>query len=278
MMNRNCTKRKIPSLLVLSLALMTAPLLALEVPAWNGPVNDLAQVMTAQQRQELTEYLTNLNKQTGIQMAVLTVPSLEGDSIEDFSFRTASAWQLGQEKEDNGALLVVSEGDRELRIEVGYGLEGLLTDAKSGLIIRNVITPHFRNGDYGTGIVEGIKNMVGVATEDAQLISAGMTEEEDSVDSESLVVSIIFFSLYFAILVFAINKARKSGKGGRSGGGGSTIRMPPPTFTSSSSFGSTSFSTRSGLGGGFSSGGGSFGGGFSGGGGSFGGGGASGKW
>ena len=109
-------------------------------------------------------------------------------------------------------------------------------------------------------------------------IVEGMTEEEDSVDSESLVVSIIFFSLYFAILVFAINKARKSGKGGRSGGGGSTIRMPPPTFTSSSSFGSTSFSTRSGLGGGFSSGGGSFGGGFSGGGGSFGGGGASGKW
>lgn len=270
MMNRNCTKRKIPSLLFLSLALMTAPLLALEVPAWNGPVNDLAQVMTAQQRQELTEYLTNLNKQTGIQMAVLTVPSLEGDSIEDFSFRTASAWQLGQEKEDNGALLVVSEGDRELRIEVGYGLEGLLTDAKSGLIIRNVITPHFRNGDYGTGIVEGIKNMVGVATEDAQLISANM-EEEGGLDGQSLVVSIVFFSLYFAVLSMAISKAVKTK--GRGGSSGSTVRMPPPTFTSGSSFGSSSFSSRSSFGGGGFSGGG-----FSGGGGSFGGGGASGKW
>ena len=252
----------------LLLAVFSLPIFALEVPAWTGPVNDLAQVMTAQQRQELTDYLTNLNNQTGIQMAVLTVPSLEGDSIEDFSFRTASAWKLGQAKEDNGALLVVSEGDRELRIEVGYGLEGLLTDAKSGLIIRNIITPHFRNGDYGTGIVEGIKNMVGVATEDAQLISAEMTEEE-GLDGQSLVVAIIFFSSYFAILTFAITKSVKSKRNGSSSGG--SVRIPTATFGSgTSSFGS-GFSSGSSFGGGF-------GGGFSGGGGSFGGGGASGKW
>ncbi len=253
----------------LLLAVFSLPIFSLEVPAWTGPVNDLAQVMTDQQRQELTDYLTNLNNQTGIQMAVLTVPSLEGDSIEDFSFRTASAWKLGQEKEDNGALLVVSEGDRELRIEVGYGLEGLLTDAKSGLIIRNVITPHFRNGNYGSGIVEGIKNMVGVATEDAQLISAEMTEEE-GLDGQSLVVAIIFFSLYFAILTFAITKSVKSGRNGSSSTG--TVRMPTSTFGSSTSSFGSSFSSRSSFSGGFG------GGGFSGGGGSFGGGGASGKW
>ena len=253
----------------LLLAVFSLPIFSLEVPTWTGPVNDLAQVMTAQQRQELTDYLTNLNNQTGIQMAVLTVPSLEGDSIEDFSFRTASAWKLGQEKEDNGALLVVSEGDRELRIEVGYGLEGLLTDAKSGLIIRNVITPHFRNGNYGSGIVEGIKNMVGVATEDAQLISAEMTEEE-GLDGQSLVVAIIFFSLYFAILTFAITKSVKSGRNGSSSTG--TVRMPTSTFGSSTSSFGSSFSSRSSFSGGFG------GGGFSGGGGSFGGGGASGKW
>ena len=253
----------------LLLVAFSLPVFSLEVPAWTGPVNDLAQVMTAQQRQELTDYLTNLNNQTGIQMAVLTVPSLEGDSIEDFSFRTASAWKLGQEKEDNGALLVVSEGDRELRIEVGYGLEGLLTDAKSGLIIRNIITPHFRNGDYGSGIVEGIKNMVGVATEDAQLISADMTEEE-GLDGQSLVVAIIFFSLYFAILTFAITKSVKSKRNGSSSTG--TVRMPTSTFGSSISSSGSSFSSRSSFSGGFG------GGGFSGGGGSFGGGGASGKW
>ena len=253
----------------LLLAVFSLPIFSLEVPAWTGPVNDLAQVMTDQQRQELTDYLTNLNNQTGIQMAVLTVPSLEGDSIEDFSFRTASAWKLGQEKEDNGALLVVSEGDRELRIEVGYGLEGVLTDAKSGLIIRNIITPHFRNGDYGSGIVEGIKNMVGVATEDAQLISADMTEEE-GLDGQSLVVAIIFFSLYFAILTFAITKSVKSRRNGSSSTG--TVRMPTSTFGSSTSSFGSSFSSRSSFSGGFG------GGGFSGGGGSFGGGGASGKW
>lgn len=262
----NCNKLMVA--LVLAATLVVAPALALEPPEWSGPVQDLAQVMTAQQRQELTEYLTTVNDQTGIQMAVLTVPSLEGDSIEDFSFRTASKWQLGQEKEDNGALLVVSEGDRELRIEVGYGLEGLLTDAKSGLIIRNVITPHFRNGDYGTGIVEGIKNMVGVATEDAQLLSTNMEAEEGSLDGQSLVVSIVFFSLYFAILSMAISKAVKTKGRGSSRSSGSTVRMPPPTFTSGSSFGSSNFSSRGGFGGG----------GFSGGGGSFGGGGASGKW
>lgn len=254
----------------LLLVVFVPSLFALEVPAWTGPVNDLAQVMTALQRQELTDYLTNLNNQTGIQMAVLTVPSLEGDSIEDFSFRTASAWKLGQEKEDNGALLVVSEGDRELRIEVGYGLEGLLTDAKSGLIIRNIITPHFRNGDYGTGIVEGIKNMVGIATEDAQLISEEMTEAEDDFDGQSLVVAIIFFSLYFAILTFAISKSIKAKRNGSSSTG--TVRMPTSTFGSSSSSFGSSFSSRNSFGGGFG------GGGFSGGGGSFGGGGASGKW
>ena len=253
----------------LLLTVFSLPIFSLEVPAWTGPVNDLAQVMTDQQRQELTDYLTNLNNQTGIQMAVLTVPSLEGDSIEDFSFRTASAWKLGQKKEDNGALLVVSEGDRELRIEVGYGLEGVLTDAKSGLIIRNIITPHFRNGDYGTGIVEGIKNMVGVATEDAQLISAEMTEEE-GLDGQSLVVAIIFFSLYFAILTFAITKSVKSRRNGSSSTG--TVRMPTSTFGSSTSSFGSSFSSRSSFSGGFG------GGGFSGGGGSFGGGGASGKW
>ena len=250
------------------LAVFSLPLIALEVPAWTGPVNDLAQVMTAQQRQELSDYLTNLNNQTGIQMAVLTVPSLEGDSIEDFSFRTASAWKLGQEKEDNGALLVVSEGDRELRIEVGYGLEGLLTDVKSGLIIRNIITPHFRNGDYGTGIVEGIKNMVGIATEDAQLISADMTADEDEFDGQSLLVAALFFGLYFAILTFAITKSVKSRRNGSSSTG--TVRIPTSTF-GTGSFGS-SFTSGSSFGGGFG------GGGFSGGGGSFGGGGASGKW
>lgn len=256
-------------LVALVSATFTAFAFSLEVPAWTGPVNDLAQVMSPQQRQELTDYLTSLNNQTGIQMAVLTVPSLEGDSIEDFSFRTASAWKLGQEKEDNGALLVVSEGDRELRIEVGYGLEGLLTDAKSGLIIRNIITPHFRNGDYGTGIVEGIKNMVGVATEDTQLISTEMTEEE-RFDGQSLVVAILFFSLYFAILTFAISKSVKAKRNGSSSTG--TVRMPTSTFGSSFSSSGSSFSSRSSFSGGFG------GGGFSGGGGSFGGGGASGKW
>ena len=97
-------------------------------------------------------------------MAVLTVKSLEGDSIENFSINTAKKWKLGQADKDNGALLVVAIDERALRIEVGYGLEGTLTDMQNGLIIRNVIVPYFKSGDYGAGITEGVNKIVGIAT------------------------------------------------------------------------------------------------------------------
>ena len=156
--------------LLLILFFCSISVFALNVPKWEGPVLDLANVLSASEETELYDYLVSLERQTGIQMAVLTINSLEGNNIENYSIKVAENWKLGQEKEDNGALLVVSVGDRQLRIETGYGLESLLTDAKCGLIIRNVITPYFRNGDYGTGIINGIKNMAGIATEDFPLL------------------------------------------------------------------------------------------------------------
>ncbi len=233
-------------------------LYCIDVPDWKGPVLDMANVISAQEESELTEYLVALNNQTGVQMAVLTVDSLDGTEIEDFSIKVAEKWALGQEKEDNGALLVVSVGDRQLRIETGYGLESLLTDAKCGLIIRNVITPHFRDGNYGEGILAGIKNMAGVATENAQLVDGSVSSGTSSSNKDSIVIALFFFAVFVMIVTAGITSSVKRGKSGNR-----TVFMPNTNFG-----GSTFGGNRSGFGGG----------GFSGGGGGFGGGGASGGW
>ena len=245
-------------LFIFVLFLCSFSLFALNIPEWKGPVLDMANVLSVQEENELYNYLVSLEKKTGIQMAVLTINSLEGNNIENYSIKVAEKWKLGQEKEDNGALLLVSIGDRQLRIETGYGLEALLTDAKCGLIIRNVITPDFRNGNYGTGIINGIKNMAGIATDNLEIVAESVINETTSSDEDSIVISIFFFIVYLLIFTASISR-KKTGKTGNR-----TVFMPSSTFGSSFNSGSNSFN--------------SFGGGFRGGGGSFGGGGASGGW
>ena len=94
---------------------------------------------------------------------LLTIPSLEGASLEDFSLQVVEAWKLGQKKLDNGALLLISKNDRKLRIEVGYGLEGKLTDLVSGRIIRDIITPRLKEGNFDQGVIDGIAAMIAAA-------------------------------------------------------------------------------------------------------------------
>ena len=198
-----------------------------------------------------------LDRQTGVQIAVLTIPSLEGESLESFSLKTVEQWKLGQQGEDNGALLLVSLEDRAVRIETGYGLEGTLTDAKSGLIIRNVIAPRFREGKYGAGVLEAVRNMAGIATDNREIISESVKNPQKEKSGGNL-AGLLFFIVFYLIMRAGFH--RRGGLftglllgsmlGGRRGGSG---------------FSSGGF-------GGFS------GGGFSGGGGGFGGGGASGGW
>ncbi|MBO5137851.1 MAG: TPM domain-containing protein [Spirochaetaceae bacterium] len=255
-------------LIGLSIILLSLfPVYSLDVPSWTGPIKDSGEVLSEEQESELEKFLTDVNTNTGIQMAVLTIPSLEGTAIEDYSIKVARDWKLGQAETDSGALLVVAVEDRELRIEVGYGLEPSLTDAKCGLIIRNVITPHFRNGDYGTGITEGIKNMVGVATADESLVAASVANDDSGADKESMIVAGVFFCVFTGIVAAGITTSVKGGTKKGSSSGNRTIIMPTTTFSGSSISRSSSSSSSSSS---FRS--------FSGGGGSFGGGGASGKW
>ncbi|HPL90443.1 MAG TPA: TPM domain-containing protein [Treponemataceae bacterium] len=230
---------------------------AREVPPLSGPVNDYAAILSADEKQTLESFLLALDRQTGVQIAVLTIPSLEGESLESFSLKTVEQWKLGEQDADNGALLLVSLGDRAVRIETGYGLEGTLTDVKSGLIIRNVIAPRFREGKYGAGILEAVRNMAGIATDNREILSESVKNPQKEKSGGNL-AGLLFFIVFYLIMRAGFH--RRGGLftglllgsmlGGRRGGSG---------------FSSGGF-------GGFS------GGGFSGGGGGFGGGGASGGW
>jgi uncharacterized protein len=238
-----------------------ASLGALAIPAMSGPVNDLAGIMSTTERESLTEYLLQVDRQTAAQIAVLTVPSLEGDDIESFSIRTAEKWQLGEQDTDLGVLIVVALAEHAMRIETGYGAESELTDAKCGLIIRNIMAPAFRNGNYGEGI-SGASRLI------AETLTGGVEAQEQFAQMETTAErgrvttglgTGFFFFFLFCFLMISISS---HGRGRRYMG------MPfiyPTQFPGKG---------RNGFGGGSSFGGSSF----RGGGGGFGGGGASGRW
>ncbi len=129
------------------------------VPALTGRVVDRAGVLARSDVESITDLLRGFEQQTGGQIAVLLVRTTQGEPVENFSLRVAEAWKLGRKGQDKGALLVVALDDRRMRIEVGYGLEGVLPDAKAKRIIAEVIAPQFKLGQYGQGIREGIAAM-----------------------------------------------------------------------------------------------------------------------
>ena len=140
--------------------LLAALAQAVDVPYLSGRVVDHAEILSAATRQQVDATLKAHEDKTTDQIVVLTVPSLEGDSVEQFATKVFDAWKLGQKGKDNGVLLLVSPKDRRLRIEVGYGLEGKLPDVNASRIIRNVITPRFKEGDYDRGVIDGTAAIV----------------------------------------------------------------------------------------------------------------------
>jgi uncharacterized protein len=142
---------------------LTATAAGLEVPYLSGRVNDQAAMLDDDFERQLEERLRLLEEETGAQVAVLTIASLEGDPIEDFSIRVVETWKLGREGVDDGVLILIARDDRRMRIEVGYGLEGALTDAQAGRIIDGLMAPRFREGDFGGGVgaaVEAVSSAV----------------------------------------------------------------------------------------------------------------------
>jgi uncharacterized protein len=153
-------RRRALSLLVAAL-LAATPLAALDVPYLSSHVNDTAAMIPAGVRDHIEGQLAAFEKATGAQVAVLTVPTLDGDPIEDYSIKVAQTWKLGRKGVDDGVLFLVARDDRRMRIEVGYGLEAKLTDAQCGRILDDVVRPAFRNGDFGGGIEAGVNAITG---------------------------------------------------------------------------------------------------------------------
>lgn len=239
------------------LLLSTASWAGPSFPELTGRVVDNAGMIDAADRQRLTQMLAAHEQDSGEQVVVVTLPELGGETIEDYGYQLGRHWGIGEEGEDSGALLLVAQTERKIRIEVGYGLEGRLTDAQSSVIINRIITPAFRQGDFSQGIVAGTAAMVKVLGGDP------LAEPEQRGRGESGEPSVLR-SLGFFVLMIVIIGLFGSGGGGGRGRRRRRGLWGVPIF----------------MGGGFGGGssGGFGGGGFSGGGGGFGGGGASGGW
>lgn len=186
------------SLLLILLLLFLFPLsvFAQEFPKPTGFVNDFAQVLSSETRETLENDLVSFERETTVEIAVVTVKSLGEITIEDYAVRLFEDWQIGKKEKDNGILLLVAPSEREVRIEVGYGLEPILTDAKAGRIIREKITPAFKEGDFDKGVVSGIEAIQKVAGGDEEVFSKTETSEA------FLAVLLILFILLIYIAGF----------------------------------------------------------------------------
>jgi uncharacterized protein len=244
-------------------AVLASAAQALDLPALSGRVVDQAGVLDQATRAALTQKLADLETKTTDQMVVVTLRSLQGTSIEDFGVALGRAWQIGQKDKNNGVLLIVAPNERKVRIEVGYGLEGTLTDAVSRLIIANAIVPRFRQNDFAGGISRGVDDIISVLTGDAEEWKARAAQRPDETPDWVPLLTFVLIIVVILIVALMLGAAATPGARRRSRYG-PWVGGPGPFWSSGSS-------------GGFS-GGGSFDGGFSGGGGSFGGGGASGSW
>ncbi|MEW6429162.1 MAG: TPM domain-containing protein [Thermodesulfobacteriota bacterium] len=136
---------------------------ALDVPAYRDYVNDRAAMFRPETVQRLNRQLAEFDRSDSTQIAVLTIPTLAGDDLEQFSLRTAETWGIGRKGRDNGALLLIVRDDRKIRIEVGYGLEGVLTDLFTGRVIDRIMTPAFRSGRFDQGLEEAITAIIGAS-------------------------------------------------------------------------------------------------------------------
>jgi len=155
-------KKYIHVLFILAVLLIFKTAFAVDVPYLTGRVTDYAQILSDETRKAITELLKAHEDKTTNQIVVLTVPSLHGEGIEEYAAAAFNEWKLGQKGKDNGILIVVAPNDRRMRIEVGYGLEGTMPDGVAGSIIRNVMTPYFKNNDYNKGVEEGVKAIINV--------------------------------------------------------------------------------------------------------------------
>src|SRR6266478_7768148 len=239
-------RRSAQALVVLAVLLCAALAVgAVTFPPLTDRVVDDAHILSAQERDALTSKLAELETKSGIQLVVATINSLQGQEIEPYANALFRTWKLGEKTKNNGVLLLVAPNEHRVRIEVGYGLEGTLTDALSKIIIANAITPRFKAGDFSDGISRGVDDIITVLTTDAsewQKRPSLRLDNQQAPDPASwlLIAALIalvtllivspgfrwfFLNVALNILVNSGGSGRRSGSssgGGFSGGGGSS--------------------------------------------------------
>jgi len=238
-------------------------------PPLTGRVVDNAQLLSPATEQRLTDELAQLEATTGRQVVVATLPDLQGYEIEEYGYQLGRAWGVGSKERNDGALLIVAPSERKVRIEVGYGLEGVLTDALSSVIIQTAILPQFRQGNFEQGIVDGTDQLVrqlSLPDDEARAnVAQAQQAREARRDDGGSAIPVIFV----IFILFWILSGVLGGFGRRRRRGGGMWWLLPLILSSGGGRH---------RGGGWGGGGGFGGGGFGGGGGSFGGGGSSGSW
>ena len=208
----------------LILSLWPALALALDFPALSGRVVDQAGVMTAASKSDVEAKSKALEDKSGIQLVVATVKSLQGSDIETYANQLFRFWKLGEAKKNNGVLLLVAPAEHKVRIEVGYGLEGTLTDALSSVIISSAIVPRFKSNDFSGGIERGVDGIISVLSGDSAdwQPKVNVRSEDASADFDKL-----FPILFFAIIIFIIWYLIRHAGGPPSGGAGRRGGSPP---------------------------------------------------
>ncbi len=166
----------------------------------TGYVNDYTGTLSPNTKVELETLLRSFKESGAGEISVVMIPSLGGDSIENYSIEVAREWGIGTKGKDNGVLLFIAKDDRKLRIEVGYGFEGVLTDAKSSRIIRDVITPRFKDGDYDAGVTDGVREIVGLLA--PTFVGGTQAIDYRAVPTSSNNTAEFFFTVIFPVLFF----------------------------------------------------------------------------
>jgi uncharacterized protein len=284
--------------LALGLGLLTAVAATADVavPPLTGRVVDTTATLSTDQIASLDQTLKNFEARKGSQIAVLIVPTTQPEAIEQFSIRVGEAWKIGRKKVDDGAILVIAKDDRKLRIEVGYGLEGALTDVTAKRIIDEIITPKFRSGDFAGGISDGVGRIIKVVDGEPLPAPEPAWQDSSALSHLGLFNPFMLFALFLVSAILRTTLGRLIGALASGGVFAALFWFLAGSLVLSGIAGFLAFvfamfidsiaSPGGGSRGGFSGGGGSFSsgssssssGGFSGGGGSFGGGGASGSW
>jgi uncharacterized protein len=267
---------------------------ALDVPPLKGYVNDYANMISRQTKSKLEKELKAFERTDSTQLVILTVPSLEGETIEEFSIRVAEAWKIGQKGRDNGIIFLAAAGEKRIRIEVGRGLEGRLTDLTAGRIIDLVVKPRFKRGDFNGGFVAGASALIDVTKGE---FKAEEAKHAPKGRSFSPMLTLLLFAGIGLLFVGSFSRVAGGIAGAVGLPGIALLTLGPSLITLvllgflglvmgiflPFLFSGTGHGRTGGMfppGGGFFGGGGDFdsGGGFGGGGGDFGGGGASGDW